>query len=96
MQELTELSDYITIHVPINDSTRNLFNYSRLSNMKKTARIINVARGGIINEDDLALVLNEKLIAGAAIDVFLNEPVSKKHPLLKDFLSLMKDCLRSQ
>ena len=82
MQELTELSDYITIHVPINDSTRNLFNYSRLSNMKKTARIINVARGGIINEDDLALALNEKLIAGAAIDVFLNEPVSKKHPLL--------------
>jgi len=83
LDELTEMSDYITIHVPINESTKNLFNYARLTKMKKTSRIINVARGGIINENDLALALNEELISGAAIDVFVNEPIDEENPLLK-------------
>ena len=82
IEELTEKSDYVTIHVPLNDSTRNLFDYKRLSKMKKTARIINVARGGIINEKDLASALNEKIISGAAIDVFVEEPVNQDNPLL--------------
>ena len=54
IDELTEESDIITLHVPMLDSTRHLFNAERLSKMKPTARIVNVARGGIINEDDLA------------------------------------------
>jgi len=75
-------SDFITLHIPINDSTRNLFNYEKLSRMKKTARIINVARGGIINESDLANILNEEKISGAAIDVFENEPIDSSNPLV--------------
>ena len=83
IDELTENSDYITIHVPINDSTRNLFDYRRIKKMKKNSRIINVARGGIINEEDLSQALNDEIIAGAAIDVFVKEPIDKENPLLQ-------------
>ena len=76
-------SEFITLHLPINDNTRDLFNYSRIKQMKKTARLINVARGGIINENDLSKALNEELIAGAAIDVFVEEPLSASHELIK-------------
>ena len=82
IDELTKNADIITLHVPLNDSTRNLFNTDRLSTMKKTAKIINVARGGIINESDLASALNNDIIAGAGIDVFENEPLSPKSSLL--------------
>lgn len=83
LDKLTKNADYITIHVPLNDSTRDLFNYEQLIKMKANARIVNVARGGIINEVDLARVLNEGKIAGAAIDVFTSEPLEDKNPLLK-------------
>ena len=73
LDELTKNSDFITIHVPLNDDTRDLFNYKRLKAMKKTARIINVSRGGIINESDLAKSLIDKEITGAAIDVYTQE-----------------------
>lgn len=82
LESLITESDYISIHVPLFDSTRNLFNYSNLCRLKPSARIINVARGGIINEEDLAQVLNENKIAGAAIDVFTQEPVDFNHPLI--------------
>ena len=59
LDTLTTQSNFITVHVPLTDSTRDLFDYDRLSSMKKTARIINVARGGIINEIDLAQALTE-------------------------------------
>ena len=80
--ELTANSDYITVHVPLTDTTRNLFDYARLSAMKSSARIVNVARGGIINEKDLAQALTDGKIAGAAIDVFTSEPVDKSNPLV--------------
>lgn len=83
LDKLTKNADYITVHVPLNDSTRDLFNYEQLIKMKANARIVNVARGGIINEVDLARVLNEGKIAGAAIDVFTSEPLEDKNPLLK-------------
>ena len=83
LDNLTKNADYITVHVPLNDSTRDLFNYEQLIKMKPNARIVNVARGGIINEVDLAKVLNEGKIAGAAIDVFTSEPLEDKNPLLK-------------
>ncbi len=79
---LIKESDYITVHVPLIDSTRNMFNYETLSKMKSNARIVNVARGGIINESDLARILNEDKINGAAIDVFENEPLSKDSLLI--------------
>ncbi len=79
---LTSKSDYITIHVPLNKATKNLFNYERLCMMKPSARIINVARGGIINENDLSEVLRKNVIAGAAIDVFKNEPINNQHPFI--------------
>jgi len=80
---LVENSDFITLHLPINDNTRNLFDYSKISKMKKTSRLVNVARGGIINEEDLAKALNENIISGAAIDVFENEPISGDNQLIK-------------
>ena len=83
LDNLTKNADYITVHVPLNDSTRDLFNYEQLIKMKVNARIVNVARGGIINEVDLARVLNEGKIAGAAIDVFTSEPLENNNPLLK-------------
>ncbi len=88
LDELIKRSDIITLHVPLNNSTKNLFNYKKLKLMKSTAKIINVARGGIINEIDLAKALNENLISGAGIDVFENEPLDKKNPLIH-----AKNCL---
>ena len=82
LDELTEKSDYITLHVPFLETTNNLFDAKRISMMKDSARIINVARGGIVNESDLAHALNEGIIAGAAIDVFDTEPLEKNHPLI--------------
>jgi D-3-phosphoglycerate dehydrogenase len=54
LDELTKKSDFITLHIPFLDTTKNLFDAQRLSMMKNTARLINVARGGIINESELA------------------------------------------
>ena len=82
IDELTVSSDFITLHVPLIDSTRGLFNIDRLKKMKPTSRIINVARGGIIDEKDLSRALNSDVIAGAAIDVFEKEPLDSKHPFL--------------
>ena len=79
---LTTESDFITVHVPLIDATRDLFDINRLKMMKTSSRIINVARGGIINEKDLSIALNEGIIAGAAIDVFVKEPIENDHPFL--------------
>ena len=84
IDRLTKESDIITLHVPLNDSTRDLFDLKRIKMMKKSASIINVARGGIINEEDLNRALNEDLIFGAGLDVFEKEPPSIDNPLLKN------------
>ena len=83
IDELTKNSDIITLHVPLNDSTKDLFDSKRLSKMKKNSKIINVARGGIINESDLADALNNDIISGAGIDVFSSEPLAVDNPLSK-------------
>lgn len=80
---LFERSDYITVHVPLNDSTRNLINKNTIQKMKTGVRVINCARGGIVNEPDLLEGLNSGKIAGAAIDVFEEEPPPEDNPLLK-------------
>ncbi len=82
-ETLFERSDYITVHVPLNDSTRNLINKKTIQNMKNGVRILNCARGGIVNESDLLDGLNSGKIAGAAIDVFEEEPPPEDNPLLK-------------
>ena len=77
-------ADYVSLHMPLTNETKNLINYSVLKTMKKNSIIINTARGGIINEQELDKALNEGLIFGAALDVFSQEPVEKDNPLLKN------------
>ena len=84
LPELLEQSDILTLHCPLTNATQNLINRDNLKYMKKTAIIINTARGAIINAEDLAAALTERKIAGAAIDVFEYEPpLRKDHPLLQ-------------
>ena len=82
LDELFSNSDFISTHVPLNDYTRDLINKESFSLMKSSVRIINVARGGIINEKDLAEALKKNKIAGAAIDVFSKEPIETNNPLI--------------
>jgi len=81
VDEIVETCDFISIHLPLIPETAYLLNYDLMSRMKKNAIIINTARGGIVNEDDLARILSEKKIYGAGIDVFEHEPASES-PLL--------------
>ena len=73
-EELLRRSDLVVLHCPLNDSTRGMIDYAKLSLMKPTAYLINVARGPVTNEDDLARALADGVIAGAAVDVFTAEP----------------------
>lgn len=74
-------SDIVSVHCPLNDSTKNLITHEKLRLMKNNALLINTGRGGIINENDLARALNENLIAGAALDVLNQEPPDPSNPL---------------
>ena len=76
-----KIADYITIHLPINEKTKNLISLEEFILFKKNLILVNTARGGIINEKDLFNALKEKKIAGAGLDVFENEPPPKNHPL---------------
>jgi D-3-phosphoglycerate dehydrogenase len=81
--EIIEGADVITIHTPKTAETTNLINAAALKKMKKSAYLINCARGGIVNETDLAEALGAGEIAGAAIDVYTTEPLPEDHPLRK-------------
>ena len=76
--------DYLSLHTPLTEQTKNMIDYSKLKTMKKNAIIINTSRGGIINEIDLNKAINEKIIFGAGLDVFEKEPVDTNNPLLKN------------
>jgi D-3-phosphoglycerate dehydrogenase len=80
--ELLARSDYITIHTPLTQETRNLINKDAFKKMKRGVFIINCARGGIVNEQDLCEAIKEGIVAGAALDVFEKEPLPPDHPLL--------------
>ena len=82
LEDLLRTSDVVSIHAPLNEYTFNLITYDRLLLMKRSAILINVGRGGIVNETDLARALDGGLIAGAAVDVFEREPISAQNPLL--------------
>ena len=77
-------ADYLSIHMPLNDKTRNLINLNKLKTMKKNVIIINTARGGIINEKDLDEAVKNNIIFGAGLDVFVNEPIENDSPLIKN------------
>ena len=81
--KLIHKSDVISIHVPHTKETDRLFGKKIFQRMKKTSFLINTARGKIINEKDLIFALRNKIIAGAGLDVFEYEPISKSHPLTK-------------
>ena len=74
--------DVVSIHCPLNERTNGLIGYDQLAQMKRSAVIVNMGRGGIIVEADLVRALDEGLIAGAATDVFTKEPLPADHPYL--------------
>jgi D-3-phosphoglycerate dehydrogenase len=82
LDTLVRQSDVLSVHVPLTDQTRGVINAKRLRQMKPGARVLNVARGGIIDEQALADALADGHIAGAAIDVFTKEPPPPDNPLL--------------
>ena len=84
LEESIKTIDVISLHMPLTDKTKNLINYELLKKMKKNCIIINAARGGIINENDLDKALKENLIFGAGLDVFEKEPPEKDNPILKN------------
>ena len=84
IKEAVKGMDAISLHIPLNDETKNIINYDLLRSMKKNCIVINAARGGIINEVDLDKALRENLIFGAGLDVFETEPPKSNNPLLKN------------
>jgi len=81
LDELLTRADFITLHVPLNDGTRNLIGADQLAAMKPTAYLVNAARGGIVDETALAEALQAGELAGAALDVYESEPLQADHPL---------------
>ncbi len=79
-EELLEQADFISFHVPLTDSTRNMLNASALRRCRRGVRIINCARGGLVNEEDLRAAIEDGHVAGAALDVFAQEP-ARDNPL---------------
>ena len=82
IEEVFERADYISLHIPLTEETKNLVDANLISLMKPTAYIINTARGGIIDEEALADALKENRIAGAALDVLESEPPKADNPLM--------------
>lgn len=82
LEEIWAKADFITVHTPLTEKTRGLINKAAFEKMKKGVRIINCARGGIVEEQDLYDAIKSGKVAGAAFDVFVEEPVPSNHPLL--------------
>ncbi len=82
LPELFARADFITVHTPLTDDTRGLINAAAFAKMKKGVRVINCARGGIVDEQALADAIVSGKVAGAALDVFVEEPPPRDHPLL--------------
>ena len=80
--EVIENADFITVHMPLTPDTKGMIGMEQMKKMKKGVRLVNCARGGIIVEEDLAEAVKQGIVAGAAIDVYTKEPVTKDHPLV--------------
>ena len=83
LEELLRRSDVVSVHAPLNERTLNLLGANEFAMMKPTAYVVNAGRGAIIVEKDLAEAVDNGTIAGAGIDVFVQEPVPEDHPYLK-------------
>ena len=83
LDELLRTSDVVTIHAPMNDRTRGLIGAAELAKMKPTAYLVNMGRGGIVDEQALVDAVDGGTIAGAAVDVFTREPLPEDHPYMK-------------
>lgn len=83
VDDLVTKCQYITVHTPLTDETRGLINAARIAKMPKGVRIINCARGGIVDEAALQAAIESGHVAGAALDVFVEEPLPAEHPLRK-------------
>jgi phosphoglycerate dehydrogenase-like enzyme len=81
LEEVLKTADVISIHLALSEQSKNLLDEARLRLMKKSAYLINTARGAIVDEPALFKILGEKAIAGAALDVFVQEPLPRNHPL---------------
>jgi phosphoglycerate dehydrogenase-like enzyme len=81
LDELLASADFVSVHCPLTDQTRGLIGARELGLMKPSAYLLNTARGGIVDERALAEVLRGRRIAGAAVDCFAEEPVTRPHPL---------------
>lgn len=82
-EDVLKLSDIVTLHVPLKDDTRMMIGLKEFNMMKRSALLINTARGGVVNEAELVEALRQNLIGGAAIDVFDPEPPRPDNPLLQ-------------
>ncbi|MCU0416874.1 MAG: D-2-hydroxyacid dehydrogenase [Cytophagaceae bacterium] len=83
LNDLAQLSDVVSIHAPLNEQTKGLINSTFFKCMKSSAVLINMGRGGIVVEEDLINALESKIVYGAALDVFEQEPLKKGHPLIE-------------
>ncbi|MCE7644413.1 NAD(P)-dependent oxidoreductase [Vibrio fluvialis] len=82
LNELLQTSDIITIHTPLLESTKSLLSYDEFQQMKPSSLLINTARGAIVDEAALVHALDNHLIAGAALDTFITEPLAKDNPFI--------------
>jgi phosphoglycerate dehydrogenase-like enzyme len=83
LDDLLRQADVVSVHLTLSEQSKNLLNETRLRLMKKSAYLINTARGAIVDEKALVKILREQAIAGAALDVFVEEPLAANHPLLQ-------------
>ena len=83
LEQLLAESDIVSVHAPLNERTQNLLGAKEFAKMKPTAFVVNMGRGAIIVEADLAEAVDNGIIAGAGIDVFVKEPIPEDHPYLK-------------
>lgn len=83
LEKLLRISDIVSVHAPLNERTMNLLGAKEFAMMKPTAYVVNAGRGAIIVEADLAEAVDNGVIAGAGIDVFVQEPIPEDHPYLK-------------
>ena len=83
LDDLLQQADFVTLHVPLTDSTRNLISWERLARIKPGARLVNASRGGVVDEEAVLDALADGRLAGAAFDVLASEPPAEDHPLLQ-------------